>query len=274
MLKRAFLCFAVFGLSTLAQAGVDDLASWSLRFPEKVDHRQALTGCYGTASYNYVLPTVEYVKAYRRTLAEKAGELTGFAFTREENSRREPMVVDLQSGEVSSIPFGSRDDEGVAFCLCRNDYTQARYRDGRPNCSASAGLPPLGETFLAVPDSDNDDDNDGGGDQPTPQPIETWVDRVTGWTWSFMSPAATWREAKALCGENLPTYNVIGHAARRIWSSPLGTRIYDADANKVWSSTEFDWYAAFFVYVPDGDAAATNKDTLLPVLCVNRGDEL
>ena len=33
-----------------------------------------------------------------------------------------------------------------------------------------------------------------------------------------------------------------------------------------------DWYAAMFVYIPDGDAAATNKDTLLPVLCVSTNE--
>ncbi len=261
-------CIAAFGFASFAFAGVNDLASWSLRFPEKVDHNQALTGCYGTASYRYVLPSIEYVKAYRRSLSEKAGELTGFAFTREEDRNRDPLVVNLQTGEVTSIPFGSRDDEGLAFCLCRDDWTQSRHSDGRPNCSPASQLPPLGDTFLAAVDDQNDGDD---GDDGEPQPVETWVDRVTGWTWSFMAPAATWGEARALCGANLPEYNVISHAARRIWASPLGTRIHDADANKVWSANEFDFFSAMFVYIPDGDAAATNKATLFPVLCVDKG---
>ncbi len=269
MFTRALVaCAAVIGFASTSLAGVNDLASWSLRFPEKVDHNRALTGCYGTASYNYVLPTVEYVKAFRETLSGKAGELTGFAFTREENQSHEPLVVNLQTGDVASIPFGSPDDEGVVFCLCRTDWTQSRHSDGRPNCSASRALPPLGDTFIAALDDQNDgDDNDGN----QPQPVDKWTDRVTGWEWSYVSPAATWGEARTLCGANLPEYNIISHAAHRLWASPLGTRIHDANSNKVWSASEFDFFSAMFVYIPEGDAAATNKAALFPVLCVDRG---
>lgn len=270
MLRHALgACAALFSLSAFASDQGQDLTSWSLRFSEKVSRAEALTGCYGTASYSYVLPSVETVKAYRLGLKEKAGELEGFAFTRDESQDHESaLVVDLATGEVRTIPYVS-DDEGIAFCVCRASYTQARHTDGRPNCSYAPALPPLGMTFLASPDATGGN-GDGNGDGEQPQPIEQWTDSATGWVWSYMAPAATWREAKAMCGENMPRMNVLSHAARRIWSSTLGTRIRAADADKVWSADEFDWRSAMFVWIPDGDAASGAKDTLLPVLCVDK----
>ncbi len=268
MLKRALILSA--SLLCLAQmvkaetAQVHDLGSWTLRFTDKRSIRLATTGCYGTASYNYFLPSVEYVKAYRMTLKDKAAaeNLSGFVFTNEVDGARNPVVVDLDSGATSTVS-GIGVDAGVVFCLCRSDLTQARSPDGQPNCSAS-NVPPLGHTFFAAKD---------GADGPTnPEPRDTWTDPVTNWVWTFASVAADWNEAKTLCDDgDLPSIAVLAHASHRIWDSGLGIRIRNADARRVWSSEEFDWMQAMAVFMPQGDAGSVNKQTLYPVLCVDRG---
>ena len=99
------------------------------------------------------------------------------------------------------------------------------------------------------------------------------MDPVTNWGWIFASPAADWFEAKTLCtgeGYQLPNHPVIGHAARRIWASPLGTLLYQADSRRAWTSENFDLWSAMAVFFPGGDAGSVNKRQLFPVLCVKK----
>lgn len=120
---------------------------WSLRFNELRPHPAAMTGCYGTASYEYVLPSVKTLKEHREPLLKKAKEakLSGFAFSRE-NSLKDPahaLVVDLKNGDVRSIPryLGFGANKGIVFCQCRTTPLK--------NCSRS-GVPVLGQPFFTT----------------------------------------------------------------------------------------------------------------------------
>lgn len=240
---------------------VYDLASWSLRFDQVQTIRSALTGCYGTASYRYKLPSVAYVEAYRQSLLAKAesADLSGFVFTSTRDEKRDYYVVDLKSGRKQVVSqTGSTAEKGIVMCLCSSQWTHARDRDGQPNCSPSP-LPPLGQTFLV----DRDD---------VEAPTDTWTDSVTGWTWSFAGPALSWESALASCTGDfeLPDIATLAHALSRINNSRLGVLLRDADAERVWSNEEFDWLQAMAVWIRDGDAGSVHKRTLYPALCVKR----
>lgn len=265
-LRTLILMGAVSSFTSASLAAVNDLTSWTLRFSSPESINVATTGCYATASYGYVLPTIEYLQAYRTSLLDTATQnnLNGFAFSSTKDANHDHVVLDLSTGELDTVPsvFNAA-YKGLVFCQCRSDLTQARNRNGQPNCSRSQALRPLGKTFLATRDS-------SPTPNPHPQPADDWTDQVTGWKWQFAAVAANWNSAKTMCSGSysLPDTAVLAHAAHRIWNSPLGLRIRDADARTVWSNEEFDSFKAMLVYIPYGDAGAENKRTLLPVLCV------
>ncbi len=255
-------------LSGTAFSAVNDLTSWSLRFPTKQSINQATTGCYGTASYGYRLPTIEYVLAYREGLKSFAQDNTmdGFAFTSEKDSKGDFLVVDLGSGRIGSVPrVFNASYKGVVFCQCRSDLTQSAYIDGSPNCAHSNVIRPLGQTFLATRDDISTDPN-------TPQPSEDWTDPVTGWQWHFADVAVNWESAMASCtGDyHLPDHATIAHALKRLWNSRLGIRLRAADARRLWTNEEFDLWSAMAVFLPSGNAGSAGKRSLFPVICVKQ----
>ena len=130
--------------------GAETVRQWTLRYSYVQTHIAAMSGCYGTAPYQYDLPSVAEVQAFRQTLNGIAYNfgVAGFAFTRESTPASEPLVVDLATGDVKNIPvILNSTRQGAVFCICDQNYTQA------DNCSSMEGVPPLGEPFLAEPDA-------------------------------------------------------------------------------------------------------------------------
>ncbi len=141
---RSFI-LGVFFIPISASA-IPGRAQWTLRFDTIRAHASALTGCYGTASYNYVLPDIETLRAHRQSLHDVADELHlgGFAwsYTADPKDAGRVLVMDLSDGDVHSAATvaESDSDRGLVFCLCR--YTQLK------NCSRMA-LPALGRPFYS-----------------------------------------------------------------------------------------------------------------------------
>jgi hypothetical protein len=245
--------FLLFFLSSQAAFGsVDPLRQWTLRFANPTSYKVATVGCYGTSSYSYRLPNVEYAQAYQIKLKEVAAEnsLSGFIFTSEKEGSR-PIIMDLATGELDTIsPVFNANQKGVAFCICSRNNTHLK------NCSPSR-LGPLGTPFTAKLDNGNSENG-------------VWTDPVTENKWIFAAVAKNWRDAHAVCedeGYMLPDHPTLAHVAKRIYNSFIGELIVKADSRVVWSSEEFDWDKAMFVYIPRGSAAAGNKRHLYPVLC-------
>jgi hypothetical protein len=264
--KACALALAAFAATPAVADSVHDMASWTLRFGDKKTIRSALTGCYGTASYRYVLPPVSYVDAYIGSLrdAADAADLSGFVFTSTRDDSDDYVVVDLATGERGTVSqAGSVNEKGIVMCLCDERWTQSQDRDGRPNCSPMQ-LPPLGASFLVERDDLRSPSN--------PAPSDPWIDSVTNWSWYMAAPAVNWDDAMGICGDGyeLPEIAVIGHALPRLRDSRLGVQLRDADAVRVWSNEEFDWMQAMAVWIGSGNAGSVNKRTLYPALCVKR----
>jgi len=121
-------------------------AQFTIRFGETRAHSSALTGCYGTASYQYILPDVDTLRAYRESVAEAADEigLRGFAWSVQVHPQDQSLAygVDLETGKVVLKAKFGHGDRGVVICLCRKSDLR--------NCTPS-GLPPLGRPFQGGP---------------------------------------------------------------------------------------------------------------------------
>lgn len=134
---------------TLGSALMAGEAQWTLRFNEARAYSSVLTGCLGTASYEYGIAPIARLQEFHAALKSKAAEhqLTGFAWskTRDPQDAGAYLALDLASGEVISVPERGENGNprGLVFCLCR--YAGLRH------CSRSA-VPPLGEPFTAYAD--------------------------------------------------------------------------------------------------------------------------
>jgi hypothetical protein len=247
---------------TSVTAMAEDKASWSIRFEEKVSVRSAHTGCYGTSSYGYSLPSLRQLREYFPGVMQQIGA-DALIFISDKGAAGEYQAFDTAKTEVIAIPIESAADYlGIAACICRAEYTFSQDMQGHPNCAPSQSLPALGKTFLA--------DRYEVIEEPGSQ--ETWTDPVTNWTWRISATASNWHHAAGKCHatETFPDYPTIGHAAHRLWESALGDKLKSIEATRVWSSNEFDEFSAMVAHLPRGDASATGKQWLYPVLCVTQ----
>ncbi len=243
-------------LTTMASADPTQTASFTLRFKELRAHPSALTGCYGTASYEYRLPSVETLKLFRESLSDKAKDLklSGFAFSseRDPNDGNLALAVDLASGDVKSVPryTGFEGNRGLVFCECKKTYLK--------NCS-HGNLPPLGHVFDASVTV-----------KPSPVGV-SWEDPLTTIKWTYRSPGMNWKKAKAACaadGKRLPTLEELQVAQRRLVNSPAGKAALKA-GDLVWTSTPGKDVVpqAWAMWLTTGNARWAMLQNPLPVIC-------
>ncbi len=145
------LLFTGLWLSATLWSAVPPETQWTLRLDELRKYSSAQAGCYGTASYHYVVPPIEYLKAFRSTLYEEAKKigLEGFAWSRtlDPKDKLRLLVMDLESGKIFSVaqnPFFQ--PKGIVMCLCCSTKLK--------NCSRSH-VPPLGRPFFAEKDPES-----------------------------------------------------------------------------------------------------------------------
>jgi len=140
--------FFLFGflLISSAASAIPSRTQWSLRFKSSTGYASAEMGCYGTASYHYILPDVAILRAHRQALWEEADKLglRGLAWTGVPDPAHPEhiLAVDLASGQLVSLPelaYGE-EDRALVFCLCR--YTAMHHCTPQP-------LPALGRPFFS-----------------------------------------------------------------------------------------------------------------------------
>ncbi len=204
------LGLCVLAFSATAFAG---RLQFSLRFDELRAHSSALTGCYGTASYQYILPTIQELKDHRDSLwnhAESHG-LSGFAWSSTPDPRRRihVYVLDLKSGKVESRPkLAFPSPKGLVYCKCR--------RDDLYRCTPMA-LPALGRPFVSDP--------------------HIWADPQSKLAWHYRWHPICWNRAKPACeeeGKRLPTLSELEHARPRLVETEIGRRVR-LTGKPVWS---------------------------------------
>ena len=140
-------CNGIFGPNAFA-AFLPAETQWTLRFGETRAYISAETGCYGTASYHYVVPRIEHLKEVRQALADEAKQfkLSGYVWS-ESRDLQNPghlLALNLSDGSVSSVDESDLSQQGIVFCICRRTKLQ--------NCSQMA-LPSLGKNFIAKNES-------------------------------------------------------------------------------------------------------------------------
>lgn len=237
-------------------ADLTETAQFTLRFKDARPHPSALTGCYGTASYAYQLPSVETLKTYRETLADQAKQqkLAGFAFSSERDPKdgTQALVVDLANGDVKSIPRHTdfANNRGLVFCQCKKTYLK--------HC-AHGNLPALGHPFEATAKV-----------KPSPVGV-TWEDPLTTIRWTYRSPGMNWKKAKAACaadGKRLPSLEELQVAQRRLVNSPAGKAALKA-GDLVWTATPGKDVVpqAWAMWLTTGNARWAMVQNPLPVIC-------
>lgn len=228
--------------------GAVSITQWTWRFKEARDYASALTGCYGTASYRYVIPTIETLTEDRNALLKSAreNELEGFIWTISTAGDSEHrQVIDIKTGEVRKASIHGED--GIVLCQCREPLLK--------NCTPS-NLPPLGQVFTIAP----------------PPAVDPWTDPLTGLVWNYASPGKSWRKAKADCrkqGGRLPDLETLQVAQPRLKQSIVGAKLFQA-GNLIWSATEATDVVpqAFAMFLDRGDARWVMQSQPLPFACV------
>lgn len=123
-----------------------------LRFPDHKSYAFVQTGCYGTASYHWVAPSVELLKQTREPMLkylQDKTELEDFLVWTANADIEVPgnrFALDLESGDVVSLPEVFAERRAVVLCLCKQ--WDLKY------CTRSPGLGPLAgreSFFVRVP---------------------------------------------------------------------------------------------------------------------------
>lgn len=247
--KNGIWGLGLLGWMVMASAAcAEDRTQWTLRFPEAREYASALVGCYGTASYEYVVPRVDYLTGFQPELKKmaEANGIDGYAWSIQagEEDPEDRKVVDLKTGKVMTLP---QTEKAYVLCLCRETNLE--------NCSRSK-VPALGKPFFA--------EKKAAG--------ENWIDPLTELEWSYASPGKNWKAGKALCksqGARMPDLETLQVAFRRLRDSVVGKKLLMA-SELVWSATPGDDVVpqAFAVWVAHGDARWVMQSQPLPVACV------
>jgi hypothetical protein len=244
MRLSTFLALALVAATGEARSRIQ----WLDRFDELRPHSAALVGCYGTASYQYVLPSIDELVAHRASLPRDA-----FLWSATADARRPGNVLtfDAKTGAVTSRPkLGFPSPKGRVLCKCR--------RDDLLHCTPTH-LPPLGPRIhFSYPEGATE--------------IAIWSDPGTGLEWHYRWTAVCWRPAKDACereGKRLPTLRELEAAHGDLVGHPIGDRVRRA-GRPVWSLDEdrADPTRAWALDFERNVALRASKDDCLTALCV------
>ncbi len=129
---------------------------WMLRFDDVRAHRHMNTGCYGTASYGWVGPSINTLKKYRKSLLEYTKENADdfennkLAWSMTKGSKAAHRIaLNLETGVEEEIAEVFAQKKAYVFCVCRYDAL--------PDCDKTRGrLGPLDgrPSFIAGPDEE------------------------------------------------------------------------------------------------------------------------
>lgn len=131
----------------MSQVNLFGMEQFMLRFSEAKSHIHLQTGCYGTASYRWIGPSIDTLERHKHALKEHALQngLNGIAWSSTKDSANPGhyFVFDLETEEaISTKQLPLTQNKALVFCQCRNANLK--------NCNQS-GLAPLAgrESFFS-----------------------------------------------------------------------------------------------------------------------------
>lgn len=140
-MKNIFLAIVLFSTCTALGANWQR-AQWTLRFAEAQGPATAVMGCLGTASYQYVQPSINDLKRFAHPLAGFAADkkIEGWIWSRTlgKEGGETRQLMNIRTGEIKTIDTLESSEKALVLCLCRN----AALRHCTP-----MKLPPLGTVF-------------------------------------------------------------------------------------------------------------------------------
>lgn len=252
----ARFAFVLHALTAVASGTPEQRIQWLDRFDMPRSHSAAQVGCYGTASYQYVLPTIEELAAHEAALPKGH-----FLWSSSRDARRpgNVLVWDPDLHEARSVArVGFPSPKGRVVCRCRVDDLL--------NCTPTA-LPPLApKIFWSYP---------SGYAQPA-----VWHDEKTGLEWHYRWTGVCWNRAKAGCDadrKRLPTLSELEAARPSLVAHAIGQRVRRA-GRPVWTKDEdgADPSLAWAMALDENQTMRAKKRECFTALCVaprNSADE-